>query len=96
MERLADGFKPDQLITREEICALTVSFYEHFVGSAGSAGLGRFADKDAISQWAEPYIQKCLALRFAGGMTEDTFAPQATATRAQAATILKRVYIKIS
>lgn len=93
---LADGFKPDQLITREEICALTVSFYEHFVGSAGSAGLGRFADKDAISQWAESYIQKCLALRFASGMTEDTFAPQATATRAQAATILKRVYIKIS
>lgn len=93
---LTDGFKPDQLITREEICALTVSFYEHFVGSAGSAGLGRFADKDAISQWAEPYIQKCLALRFASGMTEDTFAPQATATRAQAATILKRVYIKIS
>lgn len=92
---LTGGFLPDQDITREEIAALSVSFYEHFYGAAGSADLTRFVDRDDISDWAETYISKCLALRFITGMTEDSFVPGANATRAQAAAILKRIYVKI-
>lgn len=95
-EMLKNGFKPNKSITREEICALSVSFYEKFVGTVKGTTLDKFTDKNQISSWAVPYVQKGLALRLIAGITDDRFAPNANATRAQAATILKRIYIKIS
>ncbi|MGN1059174.1 MAG: S-layer homology domain-containing protein, partial [Clostridia bacterium] len=65
-------------------------------GAVTGADLERFIDRDQIAAWAVPYIEKCLALRFINGMTANTFAPGDTATRGQAAAILKRIYIKIS
>lgn len=93
---LEGGFKPNQNITREEISALAVTFYEHAFGSVTGTSINRFTDQDEINDWAVPYIEKCLALRIITGMTENSFAPKTNATRAQAATILKRLYIKIS
>lgn len=89
-------FMPNENITREEICALTISFWEHYVGETAKTSIEKFKDKDEISEWAVPYIEKCLAERIIAGISEDTFAPKNNATRAQAATILKRIYIKIS
>ncbi len=91
---LANGFLPNQNISREEIAALSVTFYEKFIRPIQGINLNKFDDKDAVSEWAKPYIEKALASRIVSGMTETTFEPQAGATRAQAATILKRIYIK--
>ena len=41
------------------------------------------------------YIDQAIGLRIVNGMSEDTFAPKADITRAQAAAILRRVYLKI-
>lgn len=94
-EMLIDGrFNPNQNITREEICALTMKFWEKYVGEVNPVSVERFMDKDKIAQWAIPYVGKALAERIITGVTSDTFVPIASATRAQAATILKRIYIK--
>ena len=91
---LEGGFKPDQNITREEICALAVRYYEKFYGEIVGTGLDKFKDADSTSAWARPYVEKAIAIRLLAGMSEDTFAPAANATRAQAATFLKRIFVK--
>ncbi|MBE7035677.1 MAG: hypothetical protein E7403_00080 [Ruminococcaceae bacterium] len=91
---LEGGFKPDRNITREEICALAVVYYEKFHEALTGADLSKFTDADTTSEWARPYVEKAVAMRLIAGMSEDTFAPAATATRAQAATFLKRIYVK--
>lgn len=95
-EMLKGGFNPNNSITREEICALSIAFYEKFVGAVKGTVLDKFNDRDQISSWAVPYVEKSLALRLITGITDNCFAPGENATRAQAATILKRIYIKTS
>lgn len=92
---LNDGcFEPDKNITREEICALSVSFYEKFEKPAQKASIEHFTDKSSISDWATEYVEKGMGLRFINGVSDSLFAPKESATRAQAATIIKRIYIK--
>lgn len=94
---LQDGnFKPNENITREEICALAISFWEKYQGKITPMSLDSFTDKDSISGWAAQYVAKAMAERIVLGVTDTTFEPLQNATRAQAATILKRIYIKKS
>jgi len=91
---LQGGFKPNRNITREEICALAVLYYEKFHGEITGTSLEKFTDADSTSEWAKPFVEKAIAIRLIAGMTEDTFAPADNATRAQAATFLKRIFVK--
>ncbi len=95
-EMVADGnFHPNQKLTREEMSAIAVLAYSSAarrdVVSLGAVSL--FNDLSDGPYLA--YIDKAVGLRFVNGMSEDTFAPKANITRAQAATILKRVFLKI-
>lgn len=91
---IGGNFNPNQNITREEICALTMKFWEKYEGEVAPVSVDRFNDKGSIAPWASTYVGKALAERIITGVTPDTFAPLNSATRAQAATILKRIYIK--
>ncbi len=93
---LNGGFKPNDNITREEIASLAVSYWEKYISDISGTTIERFIDSGSVSPWAADYIGKSLALRLVNGVTDTTFAPDESATRAQAATILKRIYIKIS
>jgi len=95
-EMIKEGcFEPDKNITREEICALSVLFYEAFEKESINASIEHFSDKYEISDWAIPYVEKAMALRFINGVSETVFEPLSNATRGQAAAIIKRIYIKI-
>jgi len=91
---LNGGFKPDANITREEIASLAVNYFEKYFGEIDGTDIGHFEDAKDISLWAVPYIEKSLAARLVTGTGDKVFEPSAYATRAQAATILKRIYIK--
>ena len=58
--------------------------------------LDSFAHKDLISEQYVKYIQNAVALKLPGGVINENggMVPTADATRAQAAVIAKRVYIK--
>ena len=97
-EMISNGnFEPNKPITREEICALVITAYQNnVIGSISSGNLDRFADKDEISQYASPSVDKAVTLHIIKGVSENTFEPQSLATRAQAVVILKRFFSVIN
>ncbi len=95
-EMIADGnFYPNAPLTREEMCAIAVNaFSASTYREAGAAGtISIFADIEDGAYTR--YIDQAIGLRIVNGMTANTFAPKANITRAQAAAILRRVFLKI-
>ena len=84
-------FRPDDLITREEMAVIVAKTYAFGGGSARSGGLEHFTDTGAISEWAKPYVETVTGAGLISGMTADTFVPRENATRAQATSLLRRL-----
>ncbi|MBP1157479.1 MULTISPECIES: S-layer homology domain-containing protein [unclassified Paenibacillus] len=88
-------FHPTAPVTREEMAAIIIRALTYAdVASEVNASrqeelLSQFKDADQIT-WGHKEIAASLNARIMNGMTEDTFSPTSTATRAQAATVLKR------
>ena len=93
-EMIANGnFEPNKPITREEICSLVMNAYESSViGSVATGNLDRFVDSGEIAEYAKGSVDKAVTLHVIKGVTDKSFQPKALATRAQAATILKRFF----
>ena len=84
---IQDGFDPDAPITRQDMAALFGAFlnaYDHG-DEAVNSGAGSFSDADGIADYAQEGVTLCWRLGIMGGNADGTFAPQATATRAQVA-----------
>lgn len=92
-----DGlFKPNEKITREEIARVIVAAYNSKTNTKLQTGRTLyFNDIDDISYWAYDYIVEAADMGFIYGITDELFAPRQSATRAQAAAMLKRVYEKL-
>ena len=91
-----DGlFRPDDLITREEMAVIIAKAYSFAGGQSAGGGAARFADADSISSWAYASVDATTAAGLISGMTADTFAPAENATRAQAASLMRRLFDKI-
>lgn len=87
-----DGlFHPNASITREEMCAILDRALQWLAQDLQEAELG-FADADSISDWARQSVARVSSCGLILGMENNCFAPRATATRAQAATVLLRLY----
>ena len=84
---IQDGFDPDAPITRQDMAALFGAFlnaYDHG-DEAVNSGAGSFSDADGIADYAQEGVTLCWRLVIMWGNADGTFAPQATATRAQVA-----------
>jgi len=73
-------------ITRAEFAAVSVSLYEGLGGAQSASGTTAFSDT------ADPAVLKAYSLGIVQGVGNGKFAPNATLTREQAATMLGRVY----
>ena len=84
-------FKPNTAITREQLAAILMNYaaYKGYDVSA-RADLSHYSDADSISSWANDVLLWAVAEGLLTGVTDDTIAPQAHATRAQVAAILQR------
>lgn len=93
-----DGlFSPNTPITREEIAKVIVAAYNSKTNTALEKGKSLyFNDLDNISYWAYDYIVEAVDLGFVNGVSEEMFEPKQSATRAQAAVMLRRVYDKLN
>ena len=90
-------FAPERSITREEIAVIMFRYANsagkplpYNPGADGFAGFADFADKEAVSEWAGEAAE---IIRRAGvivGRPGNLFDPQGSATRAEAAAILRR------
>ena len=84
-------FQPNTPITREQLAAILMNYaaYKGYDVSA-RADLSHYSDADSISSWANDVLLWAVAEGLLTGVTDDTIAPQAHATRAQVAAILQR------
>ena len=86
-QEIQDGFDPDAPITRQDMAALFGTFlnaYGHGDETVNS-GAASFSDAGDIADYAQEGVALCWRLGIMGGNADGTFAPQATATRAQVA-----------
>ncbi|MGD0152510.1 MAG: Ig-like domain-containing protein [Thermacetogeniaceae bacterium] len=87
-------FGPDDLITRQQMASMVVRALltrqkaTRPNESETAAILARFRDQSSISDWARSEVALAVQQGIVHGMTSDTFAPQAKATRAEAAVII--------
>ncbi|WP_426451692.1 S-layer homology domain-containing protein [Paenibacillus sp. S-38] len=92
-----DGtFRPNATINREELAAMVVRALNYagakpaVTASEQSTLLAKFSDSDEIV-WAEAEVATAIKSGIVDGLTDDTLGARDTATRAQAATMLKRL-----
>lgn len=92
-------FKPNQAISREELAAMVVRALAYAgakpdVSSARQAELlAKFKDSNKIV-WAQNELAVAIEAGIVDGMTDTTIEPSQQATRAQSATMLKRLLTK--
>lgn len=92
-------FRPNQSITREELAAMVVRALSYAgakpeVSSDRQAELlAKFQDANQIV-WGQQEMAEAIESGIVDGMTDSTIAPASEATRAQSATMLKRLLTK--
>lgn len=84
-------FGPEDSVTREQFAKLLVLSAGIDVSGA-ITGLD-FADNFQISNWAKPYVAAAVEKGLIAGMGNNMFAPRANVTRAQALTMIARVFM---
>jgi hypothetical protein len=87
-----DGrFGPDDDITREQLTALLYRYNEWaFAAASDGAGMPGFTDADKIADWAYGAVAWAARRGVVKGRPGGVFDPQDTATRAEAAAMLRR------
>ncbi|MBX6376978.1 MAG: S-layer homology domain-containing protein, partial [Clostridia bacterium] len=85
-----NAFRPEDPVTRQELAALIARALGE-TGKADGAVLAGFADRDAIAPWARDAAAHLVARGIIQGVSDSSFAPEARATRAQAAVMVLRL-----
>lgn len=92
-----ETFRPNDAITREEMSKVLS------IASVLANGLDmnvpdefslNYQDNDVISNWAKPFVAFASYSGLVNGMNDGSFAPKTSATRAQVATVLSRMFAK--
>lgn len=97
---IGDGkFAPNAPVTREQMCVMLVNYVENFQKGTleGNEAVEPFKDDSSISSWARYSVYACRKAAIINGKDGGIFAPLATATRAEAATVFTdfhKQYIK--
>lgn len=87
-----DGsFRPDRKISREEMCVVLDRLLTLLEKNVEGDGL-TFSDAESIAPWASESVARLVKTGIILGQENGRFAPAATATRAEAATVLHRLY----
>jgi len=88
----ADTFRPNDLITREEMVKTAVSAYlKNHKTPEVIVSITTIKDKDSIESWAMDYVQTGLSLGIVKGYKDAMFLPKNNSTRAEASTIISRL-----
>ena len=96
-EMISDGsFKPEEAIKREEMAVMVVNMYKYKTGTELEAGTSVFADEAAFSDWTIASINAAYKAGLVNGVDDViNFDPVASATRAEATVIVKRLLAKL-
>ncbi|OKP82727.1 hypothetical protein A3844_23850 [Paenibacillus helianthi] len=87
-------FRPNDLITREEMAYISEKAIEYADSSeraAVSLDQLKYTDADSISTWAADSMAQAVNDGLMKGVTDEALAPKQKASRAEAASVIKRV-----
>lgn len=85
----ADGmFRPDDNITREEMCKVITNI----TGISEEIKEADFSDYENISDWAKQAVSKAYELGIVNGRNDGNFSPKDNSTRAEAVSVILRLY----
>ena len=87
----ADQFDPKTNVTREQMCAFVARFLRTFGYTPELGAKMEFKDAASISSWAAEDVALCQRMGIVGGKPGGVFDPKASATRAENATVMKRM-----
>ena len=73
------------------MAVIIVNAYSYLGKAGANGGIDNFSDKAAIADWAKAAVDTASSVGLISGMGDGTFSPEANATRAQAASIVKRL-----
>ncbi|WP_313345090.1 S-layer homology domain-containing protein [Sedimentibacter sp.] len=85
-----DMFEPDEMITREQMAVVIAKALNLKIEFSKM----HFNDKDKISAWAMNYVSSAVRENIINGYPDNTFKPQDSLTRAEAATIIYNILNK--
>ena len=88
----AERAYPESLITRQEMAKIAVEAYKASGRETGDTAAIGFADSASINEWAKEYVNTAAQLGIIKGEPNGNFNPSAGATRAEALTVIKRLY----
>ncbi|MVP02460.1 SpoIID/LytB domain-containing protein [Paenibacillus lutrae] len=83
-------FEPKANITRQEMVAMMMRAYNKAAAGSASAAAS-FTDESEVADWALPYVKIAAELNLIDGRENGKFVPNGMSTRAEAATIIKRI-----
>ena len=89
-------FAPNALITREQMAVMVTNALGTKAPATDGTELNVFSDSSSVSSWAVTGMEEAVKADIVGGMTTDTLAPQADATRAQAAAMIYKLLTILS
>jgi hypothetical protein len=84
-------FAPNALITREQMAVMVANALGNKAPATNGTELNAFSDKSAVSSWAVSGMDEAVKAGIVSGMTANTLAPQADASRAQAAAMIYKM-----
>ena len=88
-----DGFfRPSDYITREEMAKMICNAYQTFSELPDTSSKVTFEDSESISPWAAGSVDTCANLGLLKGNESGMFLPRSNTTRAEAATVISRLY----
>ncbi|WP_281890931.1 S-layer homology domain-containing protein [Paenibacillus sp. YYML68] len=92
----AEQFAPNASITREQMAVMIARAMKlagkqpQLTAAAEVQQLSSFADQETINSWAKTAVAQAVEAKIVNGLSEQGFAPNESATRAQAVVMLKR------
>ncbi|MNI47163.1 Endoglucanase precursor [compost metagenome] len=83
-----NSLRPNQFINRAEMVTMLLRAYKM---NSGKPTASTFSDSSEIPEWAQSSVTEAASLGLVDGRENNRFAPNATATRAEALTVLMRM-----
>ncbi len=83
-------FAPMNNLTREQLCVMLYNYTEHIGVKAELADISSYSDNNTVSDWAKDAVSWAVKEKIVTGKGNNTLAPQDSATRAEAAAVIRR------
>ena len=91
-------FGPNDFVTREQMATMIARYKESkkLTLPDADAPTALFSDRNTVSSWAQEGVELMRRTGIISGYSDDSFKPQKTATRAEAATVFMRFHLVIT